>query len=97
MLYAIPLSFIITQFHIFYYTVNYNCTTGSLRLADGSNIHEGRVEICVNGVWGTVCNLYWSSNDAQVACHQLGYSKYGKKILNKDEAFYLLFIRCYCL
>ena len=51
-----------------------NCTTGEVRLADGATKYEGRVEVCENGVWGSVCTRY-SSNDrnAYTLCHELGY------------------------
>lgn len=35
---------------------------------------EGRVEICVDGRWGTVCDDQWSWMDALVACRQMGLS-----------------------
>ena len=43
-----------------------------VRLADGSNANEGRVKVCFNNTWGTVCHNSWCAADARVVCRQLG-------------------------
>ena len=57
-----------------------NCSDGDIRLIGGMSEYEGRLEICINNVWGTVCLHTYNraAGNTQVVCHQLGHQELGK-------------------
>ena len=60
-------------------TVIHNCSLPvvSVRLSNGDNIRSGRVEMYINGQWGTVCDDNWTTGSSTVLCRQLGLGNTG--------------------
>lgn len=54
-----------------------------MRLMNGSNA-SGRVEVCLNNSYGSVCDNHWGIINAGVVCRQLGYSFSSKSDSNRD-------------
>ena len=55
-------------------TVSSSCNDGDLQLVGGITINQGRLEVCMNGAWGSVCDSddIFTTDEAIVACRQLG-------------------------
>ena len=52
-----------------------------MRLVDGPSLLDGRVEVCIDEEWVSVCDDHWDMYDAKVVCNQLGNSTTGWLVL----------------
>ena len=81
---------VINIFFLYFFSVNVvssvvvaECSTGSVRLVNGADKYEGQAQVCVNGVWGTICDNGWDKSDSDAFCGELGFSSYGMSFFCK--------------
>ena len=56
-----------------------------MRLSGGENNQEGTVDICIGGVWGTVCDDFWGSLDLQaIGIHSKWYPFKVQEVLSNN-------------
>ena len=58
------------------------CDDGKVRLMNGTIEQEGRAEVCVNGIWSSICGYSWSQTDGYTICKELGYDGPSEKLIN---------------
>lgn len=59
---------------------NTSCENGAVKLVDGTDYSNGRIEICRYRTWGALCSNEYDEDTAKVICRQLSmdYNPNGK-------------------
>ena len=65
------------------------CSDGAVRLVGGRIEQEGRVEVCLKGIWGSVCRSQFSDIELYIMCSYLGY--HGNSESNADNVVIFVF------
>ena len=75
-----------------YHVVSLRNFSGVNFRLSGPTSYYGRVDMSVDGVWGTICNRYWDNAEASAFCRSIGFNTgfpYHKKsdLQSKDDNF----------
>lgn len=69
--------------NILHAATDHSCMNGAVRLVGGVvDSSSGLLEVCIDGVWGTVCDYFneWNHENAAVACRQLNLPTSSKSL-----------------
>ena len=71
-----------------------DCKEGEVRLLNGTDESNGRVEFCKDGIWVTLTICWWNEDVASIICKQLGYPYEG---LYKNCMYYTCHVKLFHL
>ena len=87
-------NFIESTFTLTIAAVGFSCTDGEVRLEGGESPYTGRVEVCLNNKFSTVCDDgSWTNQEATVVCRQLNASEGGGNVFCRLQALHYVQIR----
>lgn len=77
-----------------------SCLEGDVRLVSLAGYDRfqefvfGEVQICLNSLFGSVCDTSWGNQDASVICRQMGFSPLGNNYSNMWMYVYFIMLVC---